>query len=231
WGIRFGMRSVEGAIDHVKVDPATLKASYTIIGEARPRGICGSGLIDVMSEMFRNGILDSLGKMNRKLSSPYVRRGDEGYEYVVVQAPETDVGKDIVVTEKDIANLIDSKAAACAAMGVMMKKMKLSVHDVRNVNICGAFATYIDPNSAMAIGLLPEFPKAQVTYLGNGSVAGAYLTLVSRKRREKASEIAGLIAYFDLLKDADFMDEYTAAYSLPGKRELFPTWWEASRKK
>lgn len=231
WGIRFGMRSLEGAIDHVKVDPATLKASYTIIGEARPRGICGSGLIDVMSEMFRNGILDSLGKMNQKLSSPYVRRGDEGYEYVVAQAPETDVGKDIVVTEKDIANLIDSKAAACAAMGVMMKKMKLSVHDVRNVNICGAFATYIDPNSAMAIGLLPEFPKAQVTYLGNGSVAGAYLTLVSRKRREKASEIASLIAYFDLLKDADFMDEYTAAYSLPGKRELFPTWWEASRKK
>jgi uncharacterized 2Fe-2S/4Fe-4S cluster protein (DUF4445 family) len=231
WGIRFGMRSVEGAIDHVKIDPVTLKASYTIIGEARPRGICGSGLIDVMSEMFRNGILDSLGKMNRKLNSPYVRHGDEGFEYVVAQAPETDVGKDIVITEKDIANLIDSKAAACAAMSVMMKKMNLSVHDVHNVYVCGAFATYIDPNSAMAIGLLPEFPRARVTYLGNGSVAGAYLALVSRKRREKASEIASLIAYFDLLKDADFMDEYTAAYSLPGKRELFPTWWEASRKK
>ncbi len=231
WGIRFGMRSVEGAIDHIKIDPMTLRASYTVIGEASPRGICGSGLIDVMSEMFRHGILDSLGKVNSKFNSPYIRRGDEGHEYVVVEASQTGVGKDIIITEKDIANLIDSKAAACAAIGVMMKKMKLSVEDVTKVYVCGAFASYMDPNSAMAIGLLPEFPKAQVIYLGNGAVAGAYLTLVSRKQREKATELASLVTYFDLLKDADFMDEYTSAYSLPGKRELFPTWWEASRKK
>lgn len=231
WGIRFGMRSVEGAIDHIKIDPMTLRASYTVIGEASPRGICGSGLIDVMSEMFRHGILDSLGKVNSKFNSPYIRRGDDGYEYVVVEASQTGVGKDIIITEKDIANLIDSKAAACAAIGVIMKKMKLSVEDVTKVYVCGAFASYMDPNSAMAIGLLPEFPKAQVIYLGNGAVAGAYLTLVSRKQREKATELASLMTYFDLLKDVDFMDEYTAAYMLPGKRELFPTWWEASRKR
>ena len=231
WGIKFGMRSVEGAIDHVKIDPATLKASFTVIGEVKPRGICGSGLIDAMSEMFRNGILDSLGKVNRKLNSPYVRSGEEGYEYVVVPASETDISKDIVITEKDILNLIDSKAAACSAISVIMKKMNLPVHDVANVYVCGAFANYMDLNSAMAIGLLPEFPKAQMKFLGNGSVAGAYLTLISQEQRKKADEIASLMAYFDLLKDADFMDEYTAAYMLPGKRELFPTWWEASRKR
>ncbi|KUO39332.1 MAG: hypothetical protein AVW06_04165 [Hadesarchaea archaeon DG-33-1] len=231
WGIRFGMRSVGGAIDHVKIDPVTLKASYTIIGGARPRGICGSGLIDVMSEMFRNGILDSLGKVNQKLDSPHVRRGEEWYEYVVVPASETDICKDIVITEKDVLNLIDSKAAACSAISVIMKKMNLSVHDVANVYVCGAFANYMDLNSAMAIGLLPEFPKAQMKFLGNGSVAGAYLTLISQEQRKKAGEIASLMAYFDLLKDADFMDEYTAAYMFPGKRELFPTWWEASRKR
>lgn len=231
WGIKFGMRSVEGAIDHVKIDPATLKASFTVIGEVKPRGICGSGLIDAMSEMFRNGILDSLGKVNQKLDSPYVRSREEGYEYVVVPASETDIGKDIVITEKDVLNLIDSKAAACSAISVIMKKMNLSVHDVVNVYVCGAFANYMDLNSAMAIGLLPEFPKAQMKFLGNGSVAGAYLTLISQKQRKKAGEIASLMAYFDLLKDADFMDEYTAAYMLPGKRELFPTWWEASRKR
>ena len=231
WGIKFGMRSVEGAIDHVKIHPATLKASFTVIGEVKPRGICGSGLIDAMGEMFRNGILDSLGKVNRKLDSPYVRSREEGYEYVVVPASETDIGKDIVITEKDVLNLIDSKAAACSAISVIMKKMNLSVHDVVNVYVCGAFANYMDLNSAMAIGLLPEFPKAQMKFLGNGSVAGAYLTLISQKQRKKAGEIASLMAYFDLLKDADFMDEYTAAYMLPGKRELFPTWWEASRKR
>lgn len=231
WGIRFGMRSVEGAIDHIKIDAATLRASYTIIGESKPRGICGSGLIDLMSEMFRNGILDSLGRINSKSNSTYVRPGDEGYEYIVANASQTDINKDIVITEKDIANLIDSKAAACAAIGVMMKKMRLSVNDITKVYICGAFASYIDTNSAIAIGLLPEFPRAQLIYLGNGSVAGAYLTLISRKHREKAHEIADLMTYFDLIKDADFIDEYTAAYSLPGKRELFPIWWEASRKK
>ena len=231
WGIRFGMRSVDGAIDRVKIDPATLKASYTVIGKTKPRGICGSGLIDLMSMMFIHGILDSLGKINPRSNSPHVRKGEEGYEYVVVEAEQTDIGKDIVITEKDIANLIDSKAAACAAVAVMMKKMKLSVEDVKKVYICGAFANYMDPNSAMAIGLLPEFPNAKIEYLGNGSVAGAYLTLVSRKEREKSVEIANLMTYFDLLEDADFMDEYTAAYSIPGKRELFPTWWDRSRRR
>jgi uncharacterized 2Fe-2S/4Fe-4S cluster protein (DUF4445 family) len=231
WGIKFGMRSVEGAIDHVKIDPETLKASYTVIGNTKPRGICGSGLVDAMAEMFRNGILDSLGKVNRKLDSPHVRSGDEGHEYIVAPASETDVGKDIVITEKDVLNLIDSKAAACSAISVMMKKMNLSVDDIAEVYVCGAFASYMDMNSAAAIGLLPEFSKAEMKFLGNGSVAGAYLTLVSRGLRKKADEIAKLMAYFDLLKDADFMDEYTAAYMLPGKRELFPTWWEASRKK
>ena len=108
--------------------------------------------------------------------------------------------------------------------------MRLSVEDITRVFICGAFGSYMDPNSATAIGLLPEFPNAKIIYLGNGSVAGAYLTLVSTRYRDKAEEIAKLMAYFDLLKDADFMDEYLAGFVLPGKKELFPTWRESSRK-
>lgn len=230
WGIRFGTRAIEGAIDHVKIDPVTLKAEYTVIGDAKPKGICGSGLIDLLSEMFRNGMVDSLGKINTELKTPLIREGIDGYEYVVVPAEETAIEKDIVITEKDIANLIDSKAAACSAIGILLKKMRLSVYDVEQVFICGAFGNYLDVNSAIAIGLIPEFPNARITYLGNGSVAGAYLTLVSAKYRYEAEEIAKLTTYFDLLKDPDFMDEYTAAYFLPGKKELFPTWWAASRK-
>jgi len=230
WGIRFGTRAIEGAIDHVKIDPVTLKAEYRVIGNVKPKGICGSGLIDLLSEMFRNGIVDSLGKINTELKTPYIRQGIDGYEYVVVPAEKTAIGKDIVITEKDIANLIDSKAAACSAIGVLLKKMRLSVYDIEQVFICGAFGNYLDLNSAIAIGLIPELPNARITYLGNGSVAGAYLTLVSVKYRYEAEEIARLTTYFDLLKDPDFMDEYTAAYFLPGKKDLFPTWWEASRK-
>jgi len=230
WGIRFGIRSVEGAIDRVRIDPKTLKAKYTVIGGVKPKGICGSGLIDLLSELFRHGIIDGLGKINRKIQSPYIRKGYDGYEYVVVPKEETEIGRDIVITEKDIANLIDSKSAACAAIAVLLKKMRLSVEDITKVYICGAFGSYMDPNSATAIGLLPEFPHAKIIYLGNGSVAGAYLTLVSEKYRSKADEIAKLMAYFDLLKDADFMDEYLAGFVLPGKKELFPTWWKASRR-
>jgi len=231
WGVRFGMRGITGAIESVTIDANTLKANYKVIGNAKPKGICGSGLIDLVSEMFRKGIIDTLGKINRKLDSPYIREGQDGYEYIVVPKEESGVGMDIVITEKDIANLIDSKSAACAAVAVLMKKMKLSVGDISKVFICGAFGNYINPNNAMAIGLIPEFSNAEIVYLGNGSVGGAYLTLVSKNYREQAIEVAELIAYYDLLKDADFMDEYLAGFVLPGKKELFPVWWDISRKK
>jgi len=230
WGVRFGMRATDGAIESVKIDPQSLKAKYEVIGNTKPKGICGSGLIDLLSELFRNGLIDALGKFNRKIESPYVREGIDGYEYVVVPKENSATGTDIVITEKDIANLIDSKSAACAAISVLMKKMRLSVEDITKVYICGAFGSYINPNNATAIGLLPEFTNARIIYLGNGSVGGAYLTLVSSKFRDEAIEVAKLLAYYDLLKDADFMDEYLAGFVLPGKKELFPTWWETSKK-
>ena len=230
WGIKFGIRSVDGAIASVRIDPKTLKAKYEVIGGGKPKGICGSGLIDLVSELFRLNIIDSLGKFNEKIKSPYVRMGEDGYEYVVAPKEETAIGMDIVITEKDIANLIDSKSAACAAIAVLLKKMRLSVEDVTRVYICGAFGSYMDLNSATAIGLIPEFPNAKMVYLGNGSVAGAYLTLVSTKYRREGERVARLVAYFDLLKDADFMDEYLAGFVMPGKKELFPSWWETSRR-
>ena len=230
WGVRCGMRAVEGAISSVRIDPETLKAKYTTIGDVKPKGICGSGLIDVLSEMFVRGIIDPLGKINRKLDSPYIREGVDGYEYVVVPREESATGMDIVITERDIANLIDSKSAACAAISVLMKKMRLSVEDISHVYVCGAFGNYINLESAVRIGLIPEFTNADVIYLGNGSLGGAYITLVSSMHRRDARAVAELMAYYDLLKDADFMDEYLAGFVLPGKRELFPRWWKMSRE-
>ena len=230
WGVRCGMRAIEGAISSVRIDPDTLKAEYKTIGNAKPKGICGSGLIDLLSEMFVRGIIDPLGKINRRLDSPYIREGVDGYEYVVVPREESVTGMDIVITERDVANLIDSKSAACAAISVLMKKMRLSVEDVRHVYVCGAFGSYINLENAVKIGLIPEFVNADITYIGNGSLGGAYITLVSSMRRRDARAVAELMAYYDLLKDADFMDEYLAGFVLPGKRELFPRWWKMSRE-
>ncbi|MEM2554570.1 MAG: ASKHA domain-containing protein [Nitrososphaerota archaeon] len=230
WGVSFGIRAIEGAIDSIKINPKNFKAEYTTIGNTKPKGICGSGFIDLLAEMFRNDIMDSGGKINSSIETPYIRYGEKGYEYIVVPSEETAIGKDIVISEKDIANLLDGKAAACAAIGIILKKMRLTVNDINKVYVCGAFGNYINLNNAMAIGLIPEFPNAQIEYLGNGSIGGAYLTLMSIEYRKEAERIAKLLSYIDLMKDIDFIEEYTAAFSFPGKESLFPSkWWKKKK--
>lgn len=229
WGLRFGVRAVAGAVESVTVDPKTLSARYVTIDNAKPIGICGSGYIDLVAQLFTNGVIDHFGKFYRNLPTPYVREGPDGYEYLVVPAQETAIGKDITVSEKDIYNVIDSKSSVCAAVSVLLKKMRLSVHEVKRVYVCGAFGKYLNINSAIAIGMLPEFPNAVITYIGNGSLGGAYLTLISKTYRGEAERVAKLMASLELMLDPDFMDEYEAGFKLPGRRDLFPSWWERSR--
>jgi uncharacterized 2Fe-2S/4Fe-4S cluster protein (DUF4445 family) len=227
WGVRFGIRAVDGAIDSLAIDPDTLRANYNVIGRTKPKGICGSGFIDLLAEMFRWGVMDSSGRLDCSLRSDRVRKGSNGCEYVVVPAGETEMGEDIAISDEEISNLLDGKAAVCASISIILKKMRLAVGDIRKVSVCGAFGSHVNLSSAMAIGLIPEFEGAEVGYIGNGSVAGAYLCLVSRAHRAHAQRVAKLISYIDLMKDVDFMDEYTAAFSFPGKEELFPSgWWK-----
>ena len=222
--IRFGMRSVEGAIEKVKIDRDSLKTECSVIGgpEKKPRGICGSGIIDLAAEMFTTGIMNSLGQI-REVDSPLVRRGRDGMEYVVVPALETDLEKDITITQRDIEKLLDSKAATCAAISVLMRKVGLTISEVDVLYLSGAFGHYVDTEKAVTLGVFPEFPKASVVRLGNGSIAGAYLGLLSLTQRAKAAEIAKKMTYWDLVDDPLFTDEYYEALRLPGKLELFPT--------
>jgi uncharacterized 2Fe-2S/4Fe-4S cluster protein (DUF4445 family) len=222
--IRFGMRSVEGAIEKVKIDPASVKAECSVIGgpEKKPRGICGSGIIDLAAEMFTTGILSSRGQI-QEIDCPLVRSGPDGMEYVVVPAYETDLRKDITITQRDIDKFLDSKAATCAAISVLMRKVGLTISDVEVLYLSGAFGHYIDTEKAVIIGVFPEFPRANIVRLGNGSVAGAYLGLLSLRQRAKAVEIAKTMTYWDLVDDPLFTDEYYEALRLPGKQELFPT--------
>jgi len=222
--IRFGMRSVEGAIEKARIDPTSFKAKYSVIGgtEKKPRGICGSGIIDLAAEMFATGILSSGGQI-REIHCPLVRSGPDGMEYVVVQAYETDLEKDITITQRDIDKFLDSKAATCAAISVLMRKVGLTIMDVEVLYLSGAFGHYIDTERALTIGVFPEFPRANIVRLGNGSIAGAYVGLLSLKQRVKAVEIAKTMTYWDLVDDPLFTDEYYEALRLPGKPELFPT--------
>jgi uncharacterized 2Fe-2S/4Fe-4S cluster protein (DUF4445 family) len=222
-GVKFGMRAMKGGIEHIQIDPSTWKASYTVIGDSLPRGICGSGIIDTVAELFSADIIDFAGKFRNTTKNPLMRQGDEGLEYVIASKEQTETGRDIVITQKDLDYILDSKASLCGAIVTLMEKLKLTIQDIRHLYLAGAFSYYTDLKSAIKIGAFPEFPSADVTLIGNGSLAGAYLALLSRKKRKEARRIAEAMVYIDLLLDNEFYKEYEAALYIPGKRELFPS--------
>lgn len=221
-GVRHGMRAAIGGIDHVRIDEETKKAKISTIGDAPAKGICGSGLIDLVAEVFRVGVMDFSGKFVSGM--PYVREGKWGLEYLVVPAEETSIGKDIVLTQADLDYVIDSKAAACGAVTVLMKKLKIDIWDTKHIYLAGAFGTYTDMKNAIRLGILPEFPNGEYHPLGNGSLSGAYATLISTEKREEATEVAKKMVYIDLLVDLEFIEEYSKALYIPGDKDYFPSY-------
>lgn len=219
-GITCGMRAMRGAIDHVTIDPQDLSVSFTTIGNEPPRGICGSGIIDAAAAMVTAGILDFSGRIVD--GKPGVRIGTDGLEYVLVSREMSATGRDIIVTRQDLSYLMDSKAAACGAIGVLLKKYRLSIADIRHVYLAGGFGEYADREKLVTFGIIPAFPHAKFHAIGNGSLAGACAALLSEKKREELVNVARMMVYIDLLVDADFIEEYTAALYIPGKKEYFP---------
>lgn len=222
-GIRFGMRAMRGAIEHVKIDPKNFKAEYTVIGDTLPRGVCGSGIIDTAAEMFSVGILDFTGKIV-KGRTPLVRKGRDGLEYVIVPAEKTAMGRDIVITQRDMEYLMDSKGAACGGVLVLMRKFKQSIYDIKNFYLAGAFGAYTELSNSTKLGIFPEFPNAKIQPIGNGSVSGAYATLLSTKKRDEAKAVAQNMLYIDLLADVMFAETYSESIYIPGPKELFPSY-------
>ena len=223
-GITSGMRAMRGAIEHVRSEPVTGEPASSVIGNVPPRGICGSGIIDAAVVMLDSGALDFAGRLDSRHER--IRNGSRGLEYLLVPASATATGKDIVITQQDVDYLMDSKAAACGGIAVLLKKYKLDVTDIEHVYLAGAFGAFTDIGNATRFGILPEFPRATFHPIGNGSLSGAYATLVSRDCRDLAEKVASKMVYIDLLVDTDFMEEYSAALYIPGKKELFPGYFD-----
>ena len=222
-GVRFGMRGMQGGIEHVKINPESFEAEYMVIGNTLPKGICGSGIIDAAAEMFSVGILDFRGKIVEG-RAPLVRKGRDGLEYVVVPAEKTAISRDIVITQRDMDYIMDSKGATCGGIMVLMRKFKLSIYDVKNFYLAGAFGTYTDLRNATKLGIFPEFPNAKTRPIGNGSLSGAYVTLLSITKRDEANAIARNMLYVDLLVDVMFAETYSESIYIPGPKELFPSY-------
>ncbi|MDO9323603.1 MAG: ASKHA domain-containing protein [Methanoregula sp.] len=219
-GVSSGMRAMQGAIESVTIDPGQFIVSVTTVEETPPRGICGSGLIDAAAAMAQAGILDFTGKIVD--GKPGVRTAPEGLEYVLVPKDRTATGRDIVITAQDMAYLMDSKAAVLGSIGVLLKKYRISVGEIKNVYLAGAFGTYANPKNIVRFGIIPDFYNATFHGIGNGSLSGAYAALISGKKRVAAQDVADKMVYIDLLCDADFIEEYSSAIYIPGKPEYFP---------
>jgi uncharacterized 2Fe-2S/4Fe-4S cluster protein (DUF4445 family) len=213
--VLFGMRANPGAIEKITIDPATLDPKFSTINGIKPRGICGSGLIDLLAELLSSCVIDRTGRINTEINNPRIRKNAHFPEYVIAWAKETEIGKDIVITENDIKNLIMSKASVHAACVTLMKEAGVTRHEISTIYFAGAFGNYLDKKNATIIGLIPEIGIDQIKNIGNGAVAGANIALINRRARKTLDDIAYKIAYIELNAESSFMDEYTGSTFLP----------------
>lgn len=223
-GVGHGMRASAGAIEEVWISSQTLESTWQVIGDEPPQGICGSGLISLLAELFITGVLDRSGNYNTHLSTPRLRTGAHGPEYVVAWAAESAAGRDIVLTEVDIDNLLRAKAAIYAGYTVLCQSVGVDPADVEQVLIGGAFGQYLNIEKAVQIGLLPDLPWDRFHFLGNTSARGAALALLSRDARDRIAAAAQQMTYLELSADNSFYENFMSALFLPHTQlERFPS--------
>ncbi len=222
-GIQFGMRADRGAIEDFLIDPKTLAPMIRTVGDVRPRGICGSGLINIVANLFETGVIDNLGAFNRDLDSERIRERDGVYEYVLAWRHETQIGRDIVLTENDIENLIRAKGAIYSGCQTLLEEVGLKISDLDRVFIAGGFGSRMDVDKAMTIGLLPEVDPEKIRYIGNGSLLGARLCSLTNRVRKDVVEVMKKMTNFELSETSSYMEHYVAALFLPHTDlDLFP---------
>ena len=223
-GIKYGIVATNGAIEEFHINQSNLEPEIGTIGGAKPKGICGSGLINMIAGLLDAGVIGQNGKFNRDLRTKRIRRGTDGYEYVLSWAPETQIGKDIVVTEVDIDNLMRAKGAMYAGCQTLSKSVGADSHNFEQVIIAGSFGSSLDIEKAITIGLLPDLPVDRFIFIGNGSLMGARLTSFSTDLLDDARRVAQMMTNMELSESTDFMNNYVASLFLPHTHtNEFPT--------
>jgi uncharacterized 2Fe-2S/4Fe-4S cluster protein (DUF4445 family) len=222
-GIGFGMRAGTGAIEQVRINPRTFDPMILTVGKVRPMGICGSGLIDLVAELLETGLIDERGRFRRDCGTERVRDGEGTVEYVLCYGAETQVGRDIVITEVDLDNLMRAKAAMFAGCRVATASVGLDLGEMDRIVIAGGFGHSLDVEKARTIGLLPEAPVDRFVFLGNGSLFGAALCAVSRRFIDESVRVARMMTNLELAASSRFTNEFTAAMFFPHTDgRLFP---------
>jgi uncharacterized 2Fe-2S/4Fe-4S cluster protein (DUF4445 family) len=212
-GVKHGMKAIHGAIERVEISPQGA-VHYRTVGNGRPRGICGSGLIDLVAELYGAGFIDRSGHLLPGKTGR-IRERDGMLEFVLVPASRLETGKDIVVTQADLANLLSAKAAIYAAAEVLARAIGLDFGEVERIYIAGGFGNYLDREKALAIGLIPDLPLEKIRFAGNTSILGADLGLLSESTWQELHAIAESVTYYDLINYPSYYDEFLAARFIP----------------
>jgi uncharacterized 2Fe-2S/4Fe-4S cluster protein (DUF4445 family) len=216
--IKFGMRAAAGAIERVTINE-TFEPTYKTIGDENPRGICGSGIIDVMAELFRVGIIEKNGRF-ADLDTPRLRRTNKVKEYVLEWASNAAINTDIVITQKDVREVQLAKGAMYAGAVILMNRFGCTKLD--RIMLAGAFGNYIDKKSAMLIGLYPDCDLERVVSVGNAAGEGAIMALLSKEKRQEAKRIARAVEYVELTLEKEFEPEFMNAMYFPHRKDDFP---------
>lgn len=228
--IEYGMRAAPGAIERVEIDAATLEPRYQVIGvegwhptespTGVVKGICGSAIIDVVAEMFRVGIVDERGRFAKGLSSPRLRQGEHGWEYVLAWEPETSIGRDIPISISDVRAIQLAKGALYVAARALLREAGVAQPD--KILLAGGFGSYVDKTKAMLIGMIPDCPLENVFSVGNSAGDGARIALLNVDKRREAQQIARQVRRFELPTDPDFQNQFMLALNFPHMIDSFP---------
>lgn len=205
-GLSNGMKAVNGAIQKVEIDN-DLEVKVSTIGPGKPKGICGSGYIDLLCQLLKRGVIGRDGKINRDKKTKRIRKTDTNYEFVVAE--------NIIIIDDDIENLKRSKGAIYSAIMALLNKVDKKLEDIKKIYIAGGFGNYLNIENAIFIGLLPDAERSRYEFIGNSSLAGARMSLLSRDAFRKTHEIYKNITYIDLSAENNYMDEYMASLFFP----------------
>ncbi len=223
-GIQFGMRASKGAIEDVTIDAETGLAIYKTIANAKAEGICGSGIISLVAGLFQTEWIDSSGKLDQTRPSKAIQINGRQASYIIVSEEESSFGKPISINETEIENIIRAKAAIYSACALMLSQVELGFEDLKSIYIAGGFGHFLNLDNAITIGLLPDLPQEKFQYIGNSSLMGSTMALISTDFQQKLLELSRRITYIDLSTDPGYMDQYTAALFLPHTdASLFPS--------
>ncbi|WP_406548008.1 ASKHA domain-containing protein [Clostridium ljungdahlii] len=222
--ISCGMRASGGAIEKVKIG-SDYEPIISVIGNEKPLGICGSGIIDLICSMMFAGIIDRKGKIVKNLKTNRIRFDENGIgEYILVFKEQYDLDRDVSITDVDIDNFIRAKAAIYSGITTLLNNLGMDFTMIDKIYIAGGIGNSLNIGNAVKIGMLPDIDQDKINYIGNSSLMGCYLTLMSEDARHKLEEIANHMTYVELSVDPLYMDQFVSACFLPHTDiEKFPT--------